>query len=262
MLPAVRRAFRRPDTVSAGWYRGTVAPRWETDAPGPPTLNLPLQGTYLREVGGRARVVDPSRLVWFAPGEGVRSRPRSDVPVTHEGLYLQLSAGLLAEVTDAWERRPPPSADAPAGPQVVAQVWDAFEAAAHAAPDDAEDALGELFLGLLGPVEAPPPAPRRVRDAQQWLAEDPAGAPGPTGLADALGGSRFALCRQFRAATGRSVSAYREDLRLVRAVQRLRDGEADLAALALSLGFSSHSHFTLRFRRRLGRAPAAVRARR
>lgn len=252
MLPAVQRAARTPGILSAGWYAGRPRPGWTWDTPAGGTLNLPLAGAYERVVRGVRRWIDPSRAVWFAPGEASRSHPGTDGEF--RGLYVEVGPALLDELA------PPPSIDLPAGPAVVRAAWDALEHAA-AVPAEAEDTAVELLGAILAPAAPGGVVPRVVRDAQRWLSEDPAGAPGPTGLAAALGGSRFALCRQFRAATGRSVAGYREDLRLVAAVTALRDGERDLAALALRLGFASHSHFTLRFRRRLGVAPRSLRAR-
>ncbi|MFA6441419.1 MAG: helix-turn-helix domain-containing protein, partial [Sterolibacterium sp.] len=44
------------------------------------------------------------------------------------------------------------------------------------------------------------------------------------------------------------------------ALQRLADGADDLTALAIELGFSSHSHFAETFRREFGRTPSQVRS--
>ncbi len=71
--------------------------------------------------------------------------------------------------------------------------------------------------------------------------------------------SPFHLARQFRASTGTSISAYLLRLRLALALQRLAEGEADLAALAADLGFASHSHFGARFRSVFGVPPSSVR---
>jgi AraC-like DNA-binding protein len=51
---------------------------------------------------------------------------------------------------------------------------------------------------------------------------------------------------------------YVTQLRLARALIELPDSD-DLTALALDLGFSSHSHFTLAFRRAFGCTPSRFR---
>jgi AraC-like DNA-binding protein len=69
----------------------------------------------------------------------------------------------------------------------------------------------------------------------------------------------FRLCRAFLAATSMTVHRYAMRLRLVAALERLASGERDLTALALDLGFSSHSHFSWAFRREFDLSPSAWR---
>ncbi|MCI0389714.1 MAG: AraC family transcriptional regulator [Acidobacteria bacterium] len=77
-------------------------------------------------------------------------------------------------------------------------------------------------------------------------------------IARAVGASPFHLARIFQQRTGVSVHRYLTCLRLRAALERLADAK-DLTALALELGFSSHSHFTDAFRREFGRPPSEVR---
>lgn len=71
--------------------------------------------------------------------------------------------------------------------------------------------------------------------------------------------SPFHLARQFRAIAGRSIGGYVLGLRMALAVERLAQEQTDLAALAADLGFTSHSHFTARFRAVFGDSPSSVR---
>ena len=80
-------------------------------------------------------------------------------------------------------------------------------------------------------------------------------------LAADLEASPFHLCRVFHRATGRTLHGYLTELRLHRALERVLDGETNLAALAVDLGFATHSHFTRTFRSRFGVAPSQVRKR-
>lgn len=75
-------------------------------------------------------------------------------------------------------------------------------------------------------------------------------------LAREAGMSKFHLARAFRATVGDSIHAYAIRLRLRAALERLGQGERDLAALALDLGFADHSHFTRAFRREFGVPPS------
>jgi AraC family transcriptional regulator len=79
-------------------------------------------------------------------------------------------------------------------------------------------------------------------------------------IARAVHSSPYHLARLFREQTGISIHQYRHRLRLREALRRLADGDPDLTALALDLGFSSHSHLTGAFRRAFGLPPAAYRA--
>jgi AraC family transcriptional regulator len=75
-------------------------------------------------------------------------------------------------------------------------------------------------------------------------------------VADALGASVFRLCRVFRRHTGTTLHAYRNRLRLARALELVPRRHRDLSDVALSLGYSSHSHFTAAFRREYGVTPS------
>lgn len=68
------------------------------------------------------------------------------------------------------------------------------------------------------------------------------------------------LARTYRAATGKRLHAQLSRLRAGEAMRRLADGVDDLTALALDLGYSSHSHFTADFRRLVGVTPSAFRS--
>ena len=88
------------------------------------------------------------------------------------------------------------------------------------------------------------------RRAAPWTLRD---------VADAACCSPFHLARSFRRHTGLSLHGYRQRLRLALALQRLEEGECDLAALAHELGYSSQSHLGSAFLRELGVTPAQAR---
>ena len=95
--------------------------------------------------------------------------------------------------------------------------------------------------------------------AKRWVAPRVAQRLTLNRIARALGCSVFHLCRSFRRATGLTLHAYRDHVRLRLALERLEDGERDLSRLALDLGYSSHSHFTAAFRRSFNTPPSAAR---
>jgi len=78
-------------------------------------------------------------------------------------------------------------------------------------------------------------------------------------VARAVYTSPFHLARLFQRTTGVPVHRYLTRLRLRASLERIAGGAKDLTAVALDLGFSSHSHFTDAFRREFGRPPRALR---
>jgi AraC-like DNA-binding protein len=78
-------------------------------------------------------------------------------------------------------------------------------------------------------------------------------------IADAVGLSPYYICRMFRRATGTTLNAYRQRLRLRGSLESVAGSGRPLVDLALEAGFSSHSHFTSAFRREFARTPSRVR---
>jgi AraC-like DNA-binding protein len=99
----------------------------------------------------------------------------------------------------------------------------------------------------------------RVEAAKTYLAVNLAERITLDDVARAVHASPFHLARVFQQRTGVPVHRYLTQLRLRASLDRLAEGASDLTALALDLGFSSHSHFTDAFRREFGRSPSAIR---
>jgi AraC-like DNA-binding protein len=98
-----------------------------------------------------------------------------------------------------------------------------------------------------------------IESARAELARDPAQSVTVRELARRVSLSPFHLCRLFRRQTGSTVHDYILELRLRLALERLEDGAVDLSRVSHDIGFSSHSHFSATFRRRLGVSPSRVR---
>ncbi len=123
-------------------------------------------------------------------------------------------------------------------------------------------ALVPLLLSRSGdrqPTQLRPGMLRLARDADALLECEFAGALSVSRLARRLGVSASYLTRAYRAATGRTLHARVTRLRLSQALDRLAAGADDLTALALELGYSSHSHFSAEFKRHVGRPPSVFR---
>ena len=102
---------------------------------------------------------------------------------------------------------------------------------------------------------------RMVEDAKQLIAEGYREELSLSELARRVNGSPGYLARSFHDLAGTTVHNYRTQLRLRGALALLPDYRHDIAALALDLGFSSHSHFGDVFRRQFGLTPSDYAAR-
>jgi AraC-like DNA-binding protein len=78
-------------------------------------------------------------------------------------------------------------------------------------------------------------------------------------VARAVGASPFHVARVFQRETGTTLHAYRQELRLRGALERIAGASLDLARIAVDLGFATHSHFTSAFHRTFGMTPSAWR---
>lgn len=75
-------------------------------------------------------------------------------------------------------------------------------------------------------------------------------------LAGLIQVSRFHFSRLFKRSTGTTALAFVEARRILHAQRLLTETDLPLAEIALMTGFSDQSHFTRRFRERLGATPA------
>jgi AraC family transcriptional regulator len=101
---------------------------------------------------------------------------------------------------------------------------------------------------------------RLVEDAKAVLTERARKNDALELLAREVHTSEFHLARIFRDRTGFTLNRYRTHLRLRLALDRLAAGDANLATIAIELGFNSHSHFTGVFRTVFGAPPSEIRA--
>jgi len=72
--------------------------------------------------------------------------------------------------------------------------------------------------------------------------------------------SPASFSRMFRLATGMTLGAYVNRLRMTRAIELIETTDDTIASIALDLGFSDQSHFDRHFRRSFGHTPSAHRA--
>ena len=242
-----------------------------------PHVVWPLTTVEIERDGFGTVCADPNTVVLYNPGTAYRRRRLA--PGGDRSLFLALAPALL-------ERLPTTTLHADgerfAAGHVLcsARSWlhkETLVAAAKAEHVDEmlleEMALDALYDALADAVyDAPGEPPRgaapasrghvgeRVEHARMLLGHRLDESLQVTAVAKALDVSPFHLARQFRAATGTSMYAYRQQLRIRTAVQRvLEQPGSDLSAVAAEHGFASHSHFTAICRRTFGATPTALR---
>lgn len=115
--------------------------------------------------------------------------------------------------------------------------------------------LDEIERASVAPLHLPLPADPRSARVTRALRAEPADARTLAALARSAGASSRTLARLFQRETGMGFRAWRQQLRLQRALERLAAGEP-VTTVALDLGYESPSAFSAMFRKALGVPPS------
>jgi len=227
-------------------------------------LVFPYRGAYVRHVGRRDAVAEANQVVFFNRDQ--------DYAISHPVgggdacLSVSIDEDLLAELSpaDQLEAGGAPVFRGPARtvePEVQALSARLRRGLARGAfePLQAETLTLGLVRRALGDrasrARASSYGRRKLADrAKLVLASDPGRRWTLAQIAGDVGVSPVYLTQVFAQAEGVPLYRYQLRLRLARALDLLADCE-DLTALALDLGFSSHSHFTAAFRGLYGSPP-------
>jgi AraC-like DNA-binding protein len=239
-------------------------------AQGANILSFPHEGSFRLRSRHGASLIGPNGVALFGRGEAYRTE--HPCGCGDHGSAICLSEPMAAALLDEWRLAARgssfPTGAAPIGPAVAAARARLLRDLRDLPLDGLE--FDERVTRLLSLIGSPPGDPVPTQGAaldgvvavcetlQRRYAE-----PIPLAeLASILGLSVFHLCRLFKRVTGMTIGAYRASVRLQIACSRLLDDpHQDLSALALDLGFSSHSRFTAVFRREVGFTPSALRRR-
>jgi AraC-like DNA-binding protein len=232
---------------------------------------LPYRGLFVWHVGKDEVVGDPNQIVFVRGGEPYRMSGPSDAGYAE--LIITPDVGILSELARVNRQ---PLFDHPlfsrralrAGPRMQAFRSRLLHSATARSPTERLDAE-EMLLAVLraafqhdaGHLKRPSAATARLlrrtkavleaRFTERLLLMD---------IARAVEASPAYLTDLFTRTEGVSLHQYLMQLRLSRALLELPRA-TDLTTLALELGFSSHSHFTLAFRRAFGCTPSDFRER-
>jgi AraC family transcriptional regulator len=227
-------------------------------------LVFPYRGAYMRHVGSEQSLGDANHVMFFNAGEGYRvSHP---VEGGDDSLVLLVAPALLREIAPSplLVRRDEPGFRCqslridPRAQALVALLRHSLRCGTIE-PLEAESLALTLACRSLGPRTTREPgathARRRLVDrAKVLLASDLTRRWSLAEIAAEIGGSAVYLTQAFQQVEGLPLYRYHLRLRLARALDLVARYD-DLAALALDLGFSSHSHFTAAFKQAYGRSP-------
>jgi AraC-like DNA-binding protein len=100
---------------------------------------------------------------------------------------------------------------------------------------------------------------RQIERVKEAISVAPAHRWTLAALAELAGMTPFHLAHVFRREVAESVYRYVLRARLARALEAVLDGDGGLTQIALDAGFTSHSHFTARFRALFGVTPRELR---
>lgn len=114
--------------------------------------------------------------------------------------------------------------------------------------------LDEVAAARTAPLHLPTPSDPRLRVITDQLAVDPGDKRSLAVWARSAGASARTLARLFQHETGLSFAHWRQQARLLRALERLAAGDP-VTTVALDLGYDSPSAFISMFRSRLGATP-------
>jgi len=279
--------FASPLLQIGRWRCPADHPQFHDSGPTPDALFVfPRQSVWIQHDGGRPFVADPNTVTYYNKGQPYRRQRLSEAGDHCE--WYAVAPEAIAETLAAHEPAAVDRPDAPFtfthGPSDADSYLRQRLVFEHVCREAAPDQLfvEEAVLSVLGtvtqlayerqehvPVRQRPhvatAAKRRrgeidaVEAARQVIADRYRENLSLSEIAREVGVSVFHLSRVFHARTGFSLHAYRTQLRLRAALDRLAERQADITGIALDLGFSSHSHFTETFRRTFGRTPSSVR---
>lgn len=267
--------------VTVGAFRAPADhPRFQDSGPTDlPIFVFPRTSVEIRHEGGAPFLTDPCTVTYYNEGQRYGRRridPRGDLCD-----WFSVREDVIREVVAARDpsveerpHRPFALTHGPSDPHAYAlQRQVVRHVLAAPVPDRlaVEEAVLRVLARVFGlahealhPAARRQPAERRRRRsvahaARMHLLGEFHATTSLDEIARAAHSSVFHLCRAFRAEVGTSIHQYRLQLRLRRALELTAEPDSDLTAVALQLGFSSHSHFTAAFRKSYGTPPSEFR---
>lgn len=218
---------------------------------------LPLTGALEMEIDGRGGLVDDLRGAFVPAGRrhAFIGRPAADGSARPARCVVLDVAQTGHAPLDAAAERSAPFFTLDRAMQHLL----GFVAARGAADAAVKTLLLATAVDGLTPGDRRPQEPRQLRRALGFMEARAHQPITVREIAEAAAVSESRLYALFRNWMDRSPQAHLTDIRLRRAREALLDGEASIAEIALSAGFSDQTAFTRAFKRVTGTTPAAYR---
>lgn len=193
-------------------------------------------------------VVPPQRAVWMPSGVEHRIDARSDVAM--RTLYIEINKAM---------NFPKQVRVLQVSPLLRELVVAAVLAGREYQPDSPESRIMAVILDQIRiqpeiSLALPMPTDVRVHRVVQHLIANPADSRDLSAWAKEVGASKRTLTRMFSTQTGMSFRSWREQLRVLRALELLATGES-VTNIAMEVGYENTSAFIAMFRRCLGTTP-------
>lgn len=216
-----------------------------------PTAQLlhAVQGVMVVSTGAGQWVVPPTRGLWMPAGEVHRLRMVGDVQV--RTVYIR---------PDARPNLPAECQVVGISPLLRELILAAIEVPRPYADDTRDSRLMALLLDEVAllpslPLRLPQPADPDLLTLCQSLSEAPDDRSTLGNWADQLGVNAKTLQRRFVRQTGMTFGQWRQQARLLIALEQLASG-SKVVDVALNLGYSSPSAFATLFKRQFGVSPS------
>lgn len=226
-------------------------------------LSVPVFGALAWRVGQQESLVDGNTALFIRGGEDFsESHPMPNVG--HSGLIVTPSSALIDELGEGRKDRICEifaSDTRPASAKAQLYAHRLVARAQSMTPVEVEEVSIAFMRELISAV-APPPmngTKRIINRAKEVLHELDCEPLTLSDVAAEVGVTPIYLTQAFKRSEGIPLYRYQSRLRLSRALAELPFAES-LTALALDLGFSSHSHFAAVFRSVFGLSPSRYRS--
>ena len=248
ILPEIQRVqdIPRPIAATATDYGPGDEIEWHSHPRAQLIYGISGVLTVITEAG--RWLLPPERAVWVPAGVEHRSDISGEVRM--RSLFVTAEAardmpGACCVVT--------------VSPLLRALIIEAVETPKLYDPDGPDGRLMAVILDQLRRLEPTPlylplPTDPRLRRITDLLTADPGERDGLDAWAKKAGASARTLARLFVKETGLTFGAWRQQARLLKALEWLAEGRL-VTAIALDLGYESPSAFIAMFRRALGQPP-------